>query len=292
MTLTLIILCFMAAVTVFILTVGYLYLRSPKDKGSEAWRGNVPSVFRLLRPVINLFVVGVEEGMSDTEKSLLRTRLHTAGLGYSILPEEFVVVRWLGLVMGLLLIGFLLLVLEKPPVYIALIAPLGYYYPNIWLNDVIKRRHLRIEKEFPFFLELLVLVMRAGLNFATAASHSVSKMPEGPVKEEFSRMLRDIRTGLNRREALTNLAARVNLPSISNFVAAVNQAEETGGELGQALIVQAEQRRSERFLRAEKQANQAPVKMLGPLVLLLFPIVFILIFFPILMRFQSGGIGT
>lgn len=286
---TLILLTFTAAVVILILTLGYLYLRAPKDKGFEAWRGDIPLMFRVLRPVINMFVTGVEESLSDTEKSMLRTRLYTAGLGYSIVPEEFVVMRWIGMVSGLGLIAFLLVMLNKPPVWIALIAPLGFYYPNIWLNDVIKRRHFKIEKEFPFFLELLVLVMRAGLNFSSATSHAVAKMPDGPVKEEFSRMLRDIRTGLNRREALTNLGARINLPSISNFVAAVNQAEETGGELGQALIVQAEQRRSERFLRAEKQANQAPVKMLGPLVLLLFPIVFILIFFPILMRFQSGG---
>jgi len=170
-----------------------------------------------------------------------------------------------------------------------MMIPLGYYYPEIWLKDIVKKRRAIVDKQFPFFLDLLVLTMRAGLNFGSATDHAVSKMTMGPIKAEFTRMLRDIRTGMSRQEALVNLSIRMDVASITNFVAAVNQADETGGELVPALIAQSKQRRTERFLLAEKKANQAPVKMLLPLVVFLFPIIFIIIFFPIIYRAQSSG---
>jgi tight adherence protein C len=109
------------------------------------------------------------------------------------------------------------------------------------------------------------------------------------VHEEFSRYLRETRTGVPRRVALDRLAARVVIPAVTNFVASVNQAEETGGSLGEVLADQARQRRQERFLRAEKLATQAPVKMLFPLIALLFPITFIIIGFPIVIQLIEAG---
>ncbi len=94
---------------------------------------------------------------------------------------------------------------------------------------------------------------------------------------------------MSRRLALNHLARRIDLPAVTNFVASINQAEETGGEIGNVLMQQARQRRTERFLKAEKLANQAPVKMLGPLVGLLFPITFIIIVFPIFIKARDSG---
>jgi len=172
----------------------------------------------------------------------------------------------------------------------ALIIPLGYYYPDIWLRDATKRRHALIEKQFPFFLDLLVLSMRAGLNFSSAMAHSVEKMAPGPVREEFGRMIRETRTGVPRHQSLTDIAGRVNMPAVTNFVSVVNQAEEVGGELGEVLAAQAEQRRKERFLKAEKLANQAPMKMLFPLIGFLFPITFIIVMFPIVIKGRDMGL--
>jgi tight adherence protein C len=91
---------------------------------------------------------------------------------------------------------------------------------------------------------------------------------------------------------MDRLAARIMLPAVTSFVAAVAQAEQTGGSLGEVLADQARRRRQERFLRAEKLANQAPVKMLFPLIALLFPTTFIIIGFPIVIQLLQAGVFT
>jgi len=162
-------------------------------------------------------------------------------------------------------------------------------YPDIWIRDKIKVRHSLIEKQFPFFLELLVLAMRAGLNFSSALSHSVQRMPEGPIKQEFTHFLRDTRTGKNRRDALKALEMRIDQPAVSSFISAVNQTEALGGEMGTMLITQAKQRRTERFSKAEKAAGEAPVKMIFPLTVFLFPITIIIVLFPLMITARDSG---
>ncbi len=259
----------------------------------DSWRDKSPVFFRLVRPIINLFSHRVHEFVNDKQLEIVRDKLHLAGVGYCILPEEFVVARGLGLMSGVFVFSYCVLsgVVQSTTllVMLSLFIPAGYAYPQLWLRDSITRRRAQLEKQFPFFLELIVLSMRAGLNFSSAVSHSVDRLSSGPVKHEFARVLRDIRTGVPRRQALTMASDRVKLEGISNFVAAVNQAEETGGELGNILTAQAVQRRSERFRKAEKLANQAPVKMLGPLVAFLFPVTFLIIAFPIYMRARESG---
>ena len=169
------------------------------------------------------------------------------------------------------------------------LAPFAYLYPDIWLRDATRKRQLRFEKEFPFFLDVLVLGMKAGLTFTAAVEQSIEQLRDGPVRQEFARYLRETRTGVARRVALDRLAQRVVIPAVTNFTASVTQAEETGGSLGEVLADQARQRRQERFLRAEKLANQAPVKMLFPLIALLFPITFIIIGFPIVIQLIDSG---
>jgi tight adherence protein C len=210
-----------------------------------------------------------------------------------ITPAEFVVLRRLAFIVGLGMALYAVFVLGiRDLLYIAAttcLAPLAYLYPDIWLRDATRKRQLRFAKEFPFFLDVLVLGMKAGLTFTAAVEQSLEQLCEGPVKHEFSRYLRETRTGVARRLALDRLALRVVIPAVTNFAASVAQAEETGGSLGEVLTDQARQRRQERFLRAEKLANQAPVKMLFPLIALLFPITFIIIGFPIVMQLIDSG---
>ena len=110
------------------------------------------------------------------------------------------------------------------------------------------------------------------------------------MRAELARLDREVRTGTSRADALGLLAARVRLASISNFVAVVAQSEEAGGSLTRALTEQAKQRRRERFQRAEKLANQAPVKLLFPLVAFLFPVTFIVLGFPIVRDVSGSGL--
>ena len=110
------------------------------------------------------------------------------------------------------------------------------------------------------------------------------------MREEFQRVLRDIRAGKPRATSLRDMAGRLNETSVTNFTIAVIQAESMGMSLGPILRAQADQRRIERFLRAEKLAMEAPVKMLFPLIAFIFPCTFIVLFFPIVMKFMNSGL--
>lgn len=273
-------------------TFGLLWI-GRSNRGSEDWRDKPPALFKITRPIVNLFVERIAKNMSPQQYDQLKARLDAGGVTYAISPEEFIATRRVSLVIATMLFVYFYrnLNLESYQVLLlGLIIPLGYYYPDIWLRDATKRRHSLIEKQFPFFLDLLVLTMRAGLNFSSAMAHSVEKMAPGPVREEFGRMIRETRTGVPRSKSLTDIAGRVNMPAVTNFVSVVNQAEEVGGELGEVLAAQAEQRRKERFLKAEKLANQAPMKMLFPLIGFLFPITFIIVMFPIVIKGRDMGL--
>jgi len=282
-------------ITMFLMFTGSFHLlwSNRANVGEEDWRDKPPALFRMTRPIVNLFVKQVDARMSPVKRSLLQDRLNSAGVSYAITPVEFATTRIVVLLIGILLFTYVYRIINLSTsqiMLVGLVIPLAYFYPDIWLRDAKKARHKMIEKQFPFFLELLVLAMRAGLNFSSSISHSVEKMAPGPVKEEFSKLLRDVKTGMTRKQTLLDLSQRVDLPAVTNFVSVVNQTEELGGELGDVLSAQANQRRKERFLKAEKQANEAPVKMLLPLIGLLFPITLIIIFFPLFIKARESGV--
>lgn len=265
-----------------------------RSKEKEDWRDPPPLIYKLFKPVVRLFASEVRSLMSDRLYSKVNTKLSTGGMNYAIMAEEFYTLKFVCLAFACL-ISYSLFSSgsdqgSEVKLIILAIMPIGFFYPDIWLNDKITHRRARVAKEFPFLLDLLVLSMRAGLNYSTSLGQAISSLPDGPVKEEFGKLLREIRAGKVRHEALLGLAARMNTKSISNFVAAINQAEETGGEIVEVLTLQAEQRRSERFNEAEEAANKAPVKMLLPLVMFLFPIIFMLIGFVLIVKVADSNL--
>lgn len=261
-----------------------------------AWRDELPVVLRFLRPALRWYASGVDQSLASHKRDVLQAQLNTAGAAYLITPAEFLVVRRFAFVAGIAVATYVIVVLGvTDPLYIAMagtLAPFAYLYPAIWLREATRKRQSRFEKVFPFFLDVLVLGMKAGLTFTAAVEQAIDQLRDGPVRQEFSRYLRETRTGVARRVALDRVAARVVIPAVTNFVACVTQAEETGGSLGDVLVDQARQRRVERFARAEKLANQAPVKMLFPLIALLFPVTFIIIGFPIVIQLLDSGALT
>lgn len=284
----------LAAASVILLLGLPFVLSEPAEPDSGIWRDPAPPVFGLLLPVTRLYT-GLQGNLSGARRDPVERRLNAAGVGYAIMPDEFLVLRWLMGLVGILFALFLYFTIGSlTPAWILglLTLPvLGYFYPDIWLHDQISKRQHRFRKQFPFLMEILVLCMRAGLTFPSAIQTATERLPAGPVKEEFVRYLREVRTGLRRRDALDRLAHRCQISAVANFVSAVNQAEETGAALGDVLSDQAEQRRRERFLRAENQANKAPVKMLFPLIVFLFPITLVIIMFPIVLQMIDSGVG-
>ena len=286
----------LAALACTLLLLLPLALRGKPSEPIErdrAWRDRLPPILNMLRPLVRWYATSVDAALPSHQREVLQAQLNAAGAGYMLTPAELIVVRRCAFIAGLALAGYVVFILDvTDAIYVAAIgtlAPFAYLYPDIWLRDAMKRRQARFEKEFPFFLDVLVLGMKAGLTFTAAVEQAIDQLRDGPVKQEFSRYLRETRTGVARRVALDRVATRVVIPAVTNFTAAVIQAEETGGSLGEVLADQARMRRQERFLRAEKLANQAPVKMLLPLIALLFPITFIIIGFPIVIQLIESG---
>jgi tight adherence protein C len=169
-------------------------------------------------------------------------------------------------------------------------AALGLAWPASWLRGRRDARLRAIEKALPFYLDVLTLSVESGANLTGALRHAVSKGPAGPLQVELERVLRDVRAGRSRADALRAMAERIELPAVGSWVAALVAAERHGAGLGPILRAQADQRRQERFQRAEKLAMQAPVKMLFPLLAFIFPCTFVLLFFPVVVRLLEEGL--
>ena len=171
-------------------------------------------------------------------------------------------------------------------------ALLGFVLPDFWLGRHISDRKKRILRAVPDTLDLLTISVRAGLGFDGALSKVVEKT-EGPLADEFRRVLAEVRMGKARRDALRDVVARTDVPALTNFIGAIIQAEQLGVAISKVLQIQSEQLRIERRQRAEELAAKAPIKMLFPLVGCIFPSMFIVILGPaiilIALNFTTTG---
>ncbi len=172
--------------------------------------------------------------------------------------------------------------------FMALRLMLLWIVPDLWLYGAIKRRHLSIQKSLPFVLDLLTLSVEAGMDFISALQRNCKLRRLDPLNEELLRMTKEIQIGSSRKEALKAMADRVRQPDLKAVSYALIQADELGVSIGSILRIQSEQLRSKRFDRAEKLAAEAPVKMLGPLMLCIFPAVFIILLGPVISQAMKG----
>ena len=156
---------------------------------------------------------------------------------------------------------------------------IGNRLPDIWLSRQIRLRQARIEENLPDALDLITVCVEAGYGLDAALAKVVEKT-KGPLSEEFERTLQEINVGKARRQALRDLGLRVGVPDLSAFVAAIVQADQMGVSIAQVLRVHADNMRVRRRQRAEEKAIQAPIKMLFPLVFLVFPALFVVILGP------------
>jgi tight adherence protein C len=162
---------------------------------------------------------------------------------------------------------------------LAALGLIGFYMPFYIVSSRARQRQSAIIKSLPDAFDLITTCVEAGLGLDAALSRVAEKV-EGPFAQELSRSLRDIALGKSRRDALKELGERTQVPDLIQFTNAVIQAEAMGSSIGTVLRVQADQLRVRRRQRAEEQAYKAPVKMLFPLVLCIFPTLFIVILGP------------
>jgi len=180
---------------------------------------------------------------------------------------------------------FLLEIVEVNLIFIFLSLLIGFYYPLIfWLKSKIKTRNFLILRDLPDMIDLLTLCIEAGLDFNAGLRKIVEKGKHGPLKEEFKKLEKDIHLGLSRIHALRNMANRVEVEELNSLVIVIVQAIKMGSSIGPILREQSRQLRIRRSQLAEKLASEAPIKMLAPLIICIFPTVFIILFVPIVLQ--------
>lgn len=262
-------------------------------------RQKIPSpLFRFLvgfaRPIgtfLRYYLLRAERRFEETgrKSALLSARdraerqLIAAGSPYDLSPDEF-----LGLVGLCALIGAAVGTLGTATTGWTTLLAVGFLcgslWPITWLRAQVQQRKTLILRALPFSLDLLTLSVEAGLDFTSALARIVTKIHEAPLGEELNELLRQIQMGQPRSDALRQLAWRVNLEEMSNVTGALIQADELGASIGPILRIQAEQMRIRREQIAEKRAMEAPIKILLPLILFIFPTVFLTILGPIVLH--------
>lgn len=282
----------------------YLFVSSllagrPGEQQLSWASGNEPvksknAVINICRPMVHQFTLQYTGKIkSEKYRKKIRRLIKVGGLAAELNEDEFI---GLQLFLGVAFPLFLALMnftldLGFPPVLVLSLGLIGFFMPEMHCKGMKKKRELSVRIDMPFFIDLLALSVEAGLDFFGAIQKIVDKAEgqESVLAEEFKIVLKDIKIGSSKAEALKELAARLDMQEMTSFVAVLIDAEATGASIAQVLKDQSVQMRLERFVRAEKAGAQASQLILLPLMLFILPAVFIMVFGPVAISMMYGG---
>jgi len=238
-------------------------------------------VVRLLGPVISRLSNLALKITPINARKRTEELLDLAGISGKLNVNEFLAIKTLATV-GLPLAVYFLYGGANPRLRLLAVAAsliLGMIFPDFLLKRLIKQRQAKIAAELPDTLDLLTVSVEAGLGFDQALLKIVEKT-SGPLAQEIQRVLHEIRIGATRRDAMRGMADRTGVEDLQTFTAAIIQADQLGVSIGNVLRIQSGQLRLTRRQRAEERAQKAPVKMLIPMILFIFPSLFIILLGP------------
>jgi len=277
-----------------------LAMLAEKPRTLEELELEQPFAERVLRPIIGrasrimakLLPLRKGKASGDFGLGRIQKKLMLAGNPNNLTPNDFIGILGLSM-LGVAGLIFLLMGLAGADVLTAALLSLvglaiGYYLPNVWLTSKIRARCKEIQRAMPDALDLLVISVEAGLGFDSAVQRLTEKT-DNALTREFRRVLAEIRMGRARREALKDMVKRTEVADLNTFVAAIIQADQLGVSISRVLSVQADQMRLIRRQRAEEMAAKAPLKMLFPMIILIFPAIFIVILGPSVPQLFGGG---
>jgi len=224
----------------------------------------------------------------------LQQRLNLAGNPNGWSPSDFLGIKALWAIIAGMVVFVLTIVASASP--LALLfgaggALVGFMLPEVYLNRIIRKRQHDIQRALPDAMDLLVICVEAGLGFDGALMRLVQKT-DNDLSREFARVLQEMRVGRSRREALRDCVTRTQVPDLANFISALIQAEQLGVSVTQVLAIQADQMRTIRRQRAQELAQQAPIKMLIPMLLFIFPALCVVLIGPLWPQIAGSSLGS
>lgn len=258
------------------------YIKNQEEPDSPVDELSLSFKERVIKPLLENIGKGMLKLAPHEVISSMEEKIIMAGK-----PYNWGVKNWLGL-QAFLIFGFpviLLVLLQfgidiKKFVFLAVCAMMiGLLFPNMLLNSKIRKRQAEVTKSLPDIMDLLTVSVEAGLTFDSALSKVTEKMP-GALAREFETVLQEIKIGKSKKEALYQMADRIGVQDLRSFIGAVIQADQLGVSLGKVLRIQSEQIRQNRKQRISEKAMKAPVKMLIPMVVFIFPAIFIVLLGP------------
>ncbi|MGZ3768823.1 MAG: type II secretion system F family protein [Bdellovibrio sp.] len=251
------------------------------------------AVINFSRPLVHQFTLQHALRIrSESYRKRVRKYILTSGLSRELNEDEFI---GLQLLWGLMFPVFLFIMnfslqLELSPFILLGLGLMGFYLPQIHAKGQKNNRELSVRADLPFFIDLLALSVEAGLDFFSAIQKIVDKAQgtNSVLADELGTVLKDIKIGASKSQALKDFAERLDMNEITSFVAVLVDAEATGASISQVLKDQSVQMRLERFVRAEKAGAKASQTILIPLMIFILPAVFIMVFGPVAISFMYG----
>ncbi|MDP1809100.1 MAG: type II secretion system F family protein [Actinomycetota bacterium] len=246
----------------------------------------VPFSTRIIRPALDRLGAAARRFTNSGQIERLRLNLALAGVR-NLTAEQFYTIN-----LGFTVVGFLiyliliipLLIFAGKSLWLGLPIPvLGFLLPEVWLSRRVEARQKRIGATLADSIDILTIAIEAGLTFDSALTKVVKNM-EGPLSEEFGRVLGELQIGVARKEALRSLGDRTTVPELQSFCATIIQADTLGVSIGKILKTEAVEIRTRRRQAAEEQALKMPVKMVFPIIFCILPALMLVILGPAIIR--------
>ena len=248
---------------------------------------------RLTRPFFMQYILPSVRGKPalDSTRIKYRRKIISAGLKDQLTADEFISFKILLIVVFPIIAGLIRAsdFYEVPNMLFPVLPIVGFFYPDLWVGGLIKARHKQVLKSLPFVVDLLALSTEAGLDFIGAIQKVVEKANSSPLIDELEQVLKEIKVGSSRAEALREMSFRINMQEVGSFVAVLVSADQMGASIGKVLRQQSDQIRTLRFVRAEKAGAVAAQKLMAPTFMLILPAIVIVMMAPFMLQALLGG---